>query len=459
MGNATQGQRGIARAVPHRHAVKHRYTQICRALRQHLLHGPLAVGRRFVKAAKGKTRQLLERTAEPPVGEHPVDAVGGLTHVFKHRNGAFQRRQVGRAQQMGGHREVAHQQRAGAAAPVQALPPQGIGRTAEEELLKPLLAPRGFAGDGGEQRPMNSARCAAGLLAPQEAGAIGKAQQPPRNGLPAPLQQTGRPPAAAGAGPEAATASRGWRPLKIRQPLRVFAGKAAPLPQGLVVTINHEPPAAQHGDACLQRICRREGRTGQHHHGAITGLQQRQATGSTFTTRNRHPADQPANGTRKSISWCGPRAPKRVSRKQIATRAMTSATSLSLMQTLLQRLLAATVYPFLAGTRYPFRFTSAFLSQLLRFKPGRPTPGSYAVEQTGRWIRQFMAFFPAVYHFMVRWGKQRPRFLNVITVMAPVSACLAYLFLTIFDASFVNSFLQLHFPDQLDTSAVRLPAL
>ena len=110
----------------------------------------------------------------------------------------------------------------------------------------------------------------------------------------------------------------------------------------------------------------------------------------------------------------------------------------------------------LAGLLYPFQLTFAFLLQLLRFKPNRITPGSYAVELAARWIGQVLAFFPSIFTFLVARGKQRNRFLNIITVMAPISACLSYFFLTTINTSFVGSFLELHFPEQLDVTMIKL---
>lgn len=105
------------------------------------------------------------------------------------------------------------------------------------------------------------------------------------------------------------------------------------------------------------------------------------------------------------------------------------------------------------------RFTVVFTSQLLEFNPNQPTPGRYALEAVGQWPRRFMAFFPALFHFFVHWGEQRPRFLNKITLLAPVSASLSLFSLTILKASFLSSFLELHFPQDLSVDVIKLPPL
>ncbi len=105
------------------------------------------------------------------------------------------------------------------------------------------------------------------------------------------------------------------------------------------------------------------------------------------------------------------------------------------------------------------RFAVVFTSQLLKFNPNRPTPGGYALGTVGQWPRRFMAFFPALFQFFVSWGEQRPRFLNRITLLAPVSASLSLFSLTILKASFLTSFLELHFPEDLSVEVIKLPLL
>ena len=56
--------------------------------------------------------QLLQRAAQPPVGEHAIEPIGGFAHVFQNQHRSTQIREVRGSQQMGGHGEVAHQQRA-----------------------------------------------------------------------------------------------------------------------------------------------------------------------------------------------------------------------------------------------------------------------------------------------------------------------------------------------------------
>ena len=104
-------------------------------------------------------------------------------------------------------------------------------------------------------------------------------------------------------------------------------------------------------------------------------------------------------------------------------------------------------------------FIIVFVGQLLRFHPNQLTPGRYAIKTVGKWPRRFMAFFPALFHFFVAWGEQRPRLLNRITLLAPVSASLSLFSLTILKASFLASFLELHFPEGLNTDVIKLPPL
>ena len=105
------------------------------------------------------------------------------------------------------------------------------------------------------------------------------------------------------------------------------------------------------------------------------------------------------------------------------------------------------------------RFIVTFTSQLLQFNPNRITPGRYALETVGQWPRRLMKFFPALFHFFMNWGKQRPRFLNRITLFAPVSASFFLFSLAILKASFLGSFLALHFPEGLNMEVIKLPPL
>ena len=106
--------------------------------------------------------------------------------------------------------------------------------------------------------------------------------------------------------------------------------------------------------------------------------------------------------------------------------------------------------------RSPF-FILAFTSQLLRFNPKHLTPGRYALESVGQWPRRLIAFSPALFHFSVSWGQQRPRVLNRITLLAPVSASLSLFSLVALKASFLSSFLALHFSEDLNVEVIKLP--
>lgn len=127
-------------------------------------------------------------------------------------------------------------------------------------------------------------------------------------------------------------------------------------------------------------------------------------------------------------------------------------TAIAQVLTLLQRLI---VNPLLRSPR----FITVLTGQLLAFNPNQATPGRCALETVGQWPRRFMAFFPALFHFFVDWGEQRPRFLNRITLLAPVSASLSWFSLAILKASFLDSFLELHFPQDLSVEVIRLPVL
>ena len=98
-------------------------------------------------------------------------------------------------------------------------------------------------------------------------------------------------------------------------------------------------------------------------------------------------------------------------------------------------------------------------NQLLKLKVNRVTPGRYVLETVGQWPRRLMRFFPALFHFFVGWGQQRPRLLNRITLLAPVSASFSLFSLATLKASFLGSFLALHFPEDLNVEVIRLPLL
>lgn len=108
--------------------------------------------------------------------------------------------------------------------------------------------------------------------------------------------------------------------------------------------------------------------------------------------------------------------------------------------------------------RSPY-FIMVFTSQLLKFNPNQLTPGRYALETVGKWPGRLIAFSPALFRFSVHWGQKRPRFLNRITLLAPVSASLFLFSPTILKASFLSSFLALHFPEDLNVEVIKLPFL
>jgi len=70
-----------------------------------------------------------------------------------------------------------------------------------------------------------------------------------------------------------------------------------------------------------------------------------------------------------------------------------------------------------------------------------------------------LAFFPAIFHFFVAWGKQRPRVINPITLGVSLGASLSLFSLVLLQPSFLDSFLQLHFPDSLTGEVVRFSGL
>ena len=40
----------------------------------------------LLAALAGNARQLLQRAAQPPVGEHAIEPIGGFAHVFQHQH-------------------------------------------------------------------------------------------------------------------------------------------------------------------------------------------------------------------------------------------------------------------------------------------------------------------------------------------------------------------------------------
>ena len=130
------------------------------------------------EASEADAGELLQRSAEAPLGEHPLDPIGRFAHVLEHQNRAAQGGQMGCSQQVGGHREVGHQQRplGHATAPAHRL--EVVHRFAEQQGPQPLDAPGGLGRQGGEQRPVHRAALAPVHSVPEQGGDIGEAQQP-----------------------------------------------------------------------------------------------------------------------------------------------------------------------------------------------------------------------------------------------------------------------------------------
>ena len=189
----------------------HRNAQVEGALSQHLIEIEAVVSRLLgaaiglppaFEAAEADAGQLLQRSAEAPVGEHPLDPVGRFPHVLEHQDRAAQGRQVRRAEQVGGHREVGHQERPlrYATAPAHRL--EVVHRLAEQQGPQPLNAPGGLGRQGGEQRTVHRADLAPVHPVPEQGGDIGEPQQPPLWLGQRLLQQPRRPPAAPHADPQ-----------------------------------------------------------------------------------------------------------------------------------------------------------------------------------------------------------------------------------------------------------------
>ena len=106
------------------------------------------------------------------MGQHPFDPIRRFAHIFQHQNRPLQAGQVGRAEQVGGHGEIGHQQRAMGLAAAPALPLQIRQGFPKQQILQPLPTPVWLAGQGGDQRPMDGAALALGQLGPEKGGDI-----------------------------------------------------------------------------------------------------------------------------------------------------------------------------------------------------------------------------------------------------------------------------------------------
>jgi hypothetical protein len=83
--------------MAHRQIGQHRYAQVGHAFAQHLLEPeprpPVVVGGvATLEAAEGQSRQLLQGPGQPPVGQHPVDAVRRFAHIFEQQHRPLKRR-------------------------------------------------------------------------------------------------------------------------------------------------------------------------------------------------------------------------------------------------------------------------------------------------------------------------------------------------------------------------------
>ena len=145
--------------MTHGQVAHHGDAEIACALSEHLLEAEtICFGRVFIAVCElpqADAGQLLQPTAQPPVGEHALDSVWRFAYVFEHQNGAAQIRQIRRTQQVGGHGEVGGQQGACGAAATPALALKVAHGFAKQQAPQPLLAPGGFGGQGGEQRPVD----------------------------------------------------------------------------------------------------------------------------------------------------------------------------------------------------------------------------------------------------------------------------------------------------------------
>lgn len=96
--------------MTHGQVAHHGDAEIACALAEHLLEAEtISFGWVFIAVCElpqADAGQLLQPTAQPPVGEHALDSVWRFAHVFEHQNGAAQIRQIRRTQQVGGHGEV-----------------------------------------------------------------------------------------------------------------------------------------------------------------------------------------------------------------------------------------------------------------------------------------------------------------------------------------------------------------
>ena len=188
------------------------------------------------------------------MGEHPLDPVGRLAHVLQHQNRPLQRRAVGRAEQVGGHRQVGHQQRSLRHAAAPRLARQGRRPLAEQQLPQPLLAPGGLGGQGGQQGAVHGAAAALGQLRPEQGGHIAEAQQPAAGQGQRLLQQPGRPPAPPQTGQQRCRLL--LRCQQIAAPLGIAAGQVAPAPLLQGPRHHLQSPAPQHRQAGLQPLQR-----------------------------------------------------------------------------------------------------------------------------------------------------------------------------------------------------------
>jgi len=204
------------------------------------------------------------------MGEHPLDSVGSLTDILQHEDRPSQSRQVGRAEQMGGHGEIGHQQGALGHASAPAHPLEMGHHACEQQGPQPLLTPQGLRGQGGEQRAMHATGLSLGQPRPEQGGDIRKPQQPALGLCQRLLQQPGRPPTA----PHAGMQGRGA--AQIGGPLGIAACQVAPPPRGQLRTgIDHQPPGGQQGQTSLKPAGLLQGRAGRHRPHPITRAERR----------------------------------------------------------------------------------------------------------------------------------------------------------------------------------------
>ncbi len=100
------------------------------------------------------------------MGEHPIEAVGRFADVFQHQHSPTQIGDMARAKEMGGHREVAHQQRPFRDTRLPAAALQVSKRFTKQQLPQTLLAPGWLGRQAGEHRPMDAAGLAGRLPRP-----------------------------------------------------------------------------------------------------------------------------------------------------------------------------------------------------------------------------------------------------------------------------------------------------